>query len=52
MLADYLMFTERGRLKKYDSLLCLIVPYVYLLEAMIIGATHSVRYDSLGIQSY
>jgi hypothetical protein len=52
MLADYLLFTERGKLKKHDPLLCAIIPYLYLLEAMTIGLTRSVRYDSLGNPSY
>ncbi|MDR1249759.1 MAG: Pr6Pr family membrane protein [Treponema sp.] len=52
MLFDYILFTERGKLKKHDPLLCAIIPYVYLLEALTLGLTHSVRYDSLGIHSY
>jgi hypothetical protein len=52
MLADYLLFTERGKLKKHDPLLCAVIPYIYLLEAMIIGLTRSVRYDALGNHSY
>jgi hypothetical protein len=52
MLADYLLFTERGKLKKYDPLRCAIIPYAYLLEAVTIGLTRSVRYDSLGNPSY
>jgi hypothetical protein len=52
MLADYLLFTERGKLKKLDPLLCALIPYTYLLEAMTIGLTRSVRYDSLGNPSY
>jgi hypothetical protein len=52
MLADYMLFTERGKLKKYDPLLCAVIPYLYLLEAMTLGLTRSVRYDSLGIHSY
>jgi hypothetical protein len=52
MLADYLLFTERGRLKKYDPLACAIIPYLYMAEAMTLGLTRSVRYDSLGIHSY
>jgi hypothetical protein len=52
MLADYLLFTERGKLKKHDPLLCAIIPYLYLLEAVTIGLTRSVRYDSLGNPSY
>jgi hypothetical protein len=52
MLADYLLFTERGKLKKHDPLLCAVIPYLYLLEAVIIGLTRSVRYDSLGNPSY
>ncbi|MDR1099474.1 MAG: Pr6Pr family membrane protein [Treponema sp.] len=52
MLADYLLFTERGKLKKYDPLRGAIIPYAYLLEAMTIGSTRSVRYDSLGNPSY
>jgi hypothetical protein len=52
MLIDYILFTERGKLKKYDPLLCAIIPYAYLLEAMTLGLTHTVKYDSLGIHSY
>jgi hypothetical protein len=52
MLADYMLFTERGKLKKYDPLLCAIIPYLYLLGSMTLGLTRSVRYDSLGIHSY
>ncbi|MDR1239006.1 MAG: Pr6Pr family membrane protein [Treponema sp.] len=52
MLMDYLLFTERGKLKKYDPLLCAVIPYAYLLEAMILGLTRMVRYDSLGNHSY
>jgi hypothetical protein len=52
MLFDYMLFTERGRLKKYDPLLFAIIPYVYLLQALTLGLTHSVRYDSIGSHSY
>jgi hypothetical protein len=52
MLFDCLLFTERGKLKKYDPLLCAVIPYVYLVESLTLGLTHSVRYDSLGIHSY
>jgi hypothetical protein len=52
MLFDYILFTERGKLKRYDPLVCAIIPYVYMAEAMTLGLTHSVRYDSLGIHSY
>jgi hypothetical protein len=52
MLFDYMLFAERGTLKKYDPLLFTIIPYAYLLEALTLGLTHSVRYDSLGIHSY
>jgi hypothetical protein len=52
MLTDYMLFTERGKLKKHDPLLCAVIPYVYLLEAMTLGLTRTVRYDSLGIHSY
>jgi hypothetical protein len=52
MLADYLMFTKRGLLKKYDPLLGTIIPYAYLLEVLPLGLTHTVRYDSLGNDSY
>jgi hypothetical protein len=52
MLADYLLFAERGKLRIYDPLLCAVIPYAYLLEAMAIGLTRSVRYDSLGNHSY
>ncbi|MDR0684570.1 MAG: hypothetical protein LBF83_05535 [Spirochaetaceae bacterium] len=52
MLADYVLLTERGKLKNYDPLLCAVIPYSYLLEAMILGLTRAVRYDSLGVHSY
>jgi hypothetical protein len=52
MLADYLIFTGRGKLKKYDFLLAAVIPYSYLAEAMTLGLTRTVRYDSLGIHSY
>jgi hypothetical protein len=52
MLADYLLFTKRGMLKKYDALLCAVIPYAYLLETMTIGLTRTVRYDSIGNDSY
>jgi hypothetical protein len=52
MLFDYLLFTERGKLKKSDPLRFAIIPYLYLLEAMTLGLTHSVRYDSIGIHAY
>ncbi len=51
MLADYLMFTERGKLKRTDVLLCLILPYIYLLETMPLGFTHTVSYISLGMDT-
>jgi hypothetical protein len=52
MLFDYMLFAKRGTLKKHDPLLFAIVPYLYLLEALTLGLTHSARYDSLGIHSY
>jgi hypothetical protein len=52
MLADYMLFTKRGMLKKYDVLLCTVIPYAYLLEAMTLGLTRTVRYDSIGNDSY
>jgi hypothetical protein len=52
MLVDYLALTERGKFKKYDFLLCAVIPYVYLAEAMTLGLTRAVRYDSLGVHSY
>jgi hypothetical protein len=52
MLADYILFTERGRLKHYDPLLCAVIPYLYLVEALTLGLTRTVRYDSLGVPSY
>jgi hypothetical protein len=52
MLADYIMFTKRGMLRKYDPLLGIIIPYIYLLEVMPIALTHTVRYDSIGNDSY
>jgi hypothetical protein len=52
MIADYLMFTKRGLLKKYDPLLGTIIPFIYLLEVLPLGFSHTVRYDSLGNNSY
>jgi hypothetical protein len=52
MLFDYMLFAERGTLKKHDPLLFTIIPYTYLLEALTLGLTHSARYDSLDIHSY
>jgi hypothetical protein len=52
MLADYIMFTKRGMLRKYDPLLGIIIPYIYLLEVLPVGLTHTVRYDSIGSDSY
>jgi hypothetical protein len=52
MLIDYLVFTKRGELKPTDPLLCLIIPYVYIAQAMALGLTHSVFYDSPGNHSY
>jgi len=51
MLADYIMFNERGKLKKYDTLLCLIIPCLYLLETMPLGFAHAVSYISLGMDT-
>jgi hypothetical protein len=52
MLTDYILFTKRGMLKKYDVLLCTIIPYTYMLEALALGLTRTVRYDSIGNNSY
>ncbi|MDR1231133.1 MAG: Pr6Pr family membrane protein [Spirochaetaceae bacterium] len=52
MLVDYILFTKRGMLKKYDMLLCTVIPYTYLLEALTLGLTRTVRYDSIGNNSY
>jgi hypothetical protein len=52
MLADYLIFTSRGKLKKYDPLLCAIIPYIYLGEVMTLGLTRTVKYDFMGSDSH
>jgi len=52
MLADYLIFTERGKLKKYDPLLCTIIPYIYLAQVMTLGLTRTVKYDFIGSDSH
>ena len=52
MLADYLIFTPRGKLKKYDPLLCAIIPYIYLAEVMTLGLTRTVKYDFMGSDSH
>jgi hypothetical protein len=36
-LADYIMFCERGRIKKYDPLLFAVVPLTYAVLATILG---------------
>jgi len=52
MLADYLIFTSRGKLKKYDPLLCAIIPYIYLAQVMTLGLTRTVKYDFMGSDSH
>ncbi|MDR1354786.1 MAG: hypothetical protein LBJ43_00675 [Propionibacteriaceae bacterium] len=52
MIGDLLIFQERGRLKKADLVLCAVIPYLYLLEVMPLGLTHTMHYDALGIDSY
>jgi len=37
MLADYILFTERGKIKKYDPLIFSIVPILYFIQATILG---------------
>jgi hypothetical protein len=48
LLADYIMFTTKGHLKKYDPFLFAIVPLVYLIFITIIGfagATYKMEVD-------
>ncbi|MDR0380822.1 MAG: Pr6Pr family membrane protein [Oscillospiraceae bacterium] len=52
MLVEYLIFSERGKLKRCDIFLCAAIPYTYLAEAMTLGLTRTVRYDSWGSPSY
>jgi len=52
MFADYILFTERGKFKKYDPLLCIIIPFIYLAQVMILGLTHTVKYNVIGFDSY
>jgi hypothetical protein len=52
MLGDYLMFTKRGLLRAKDLLLCTIIPYCYLVEALTLGLTKAVHYGAIGIKSH
>ena len=36
-IADYYIFSERGRMKKWDPLLFVLVPIVYFIQASIVG---------------
>jgi len=37
MIFDYFFFTERGKLKKYDPLLFLIIPFLYMVLVTIVA---------------
>ncbi|MDR1905918.1 MAG: Pr6Pr family membrane protein [Clostridiales bacterium] len=37
MIADYIFFTTRGKLKKYDPWLFTLIPIAYLIQATIVG---------------
>jgi len=52
MLLDYLIFTERGILKLWDPLWCIIIPVIYLLQVIPLGLARKVRYDSIDYPSY
>ncbi|MCL2234557.1 MAG: Pr6Pr family membrane protein [Firmicutes bacterium] len=45
LLADYIFFSESGRLKKHDPYWILIYPAVYVVKTGILGAL-GVRYDT------
>jgi hypothetical protein len=46
MIGDYLIFTARGLVKKNESYLCMVIPYVYLLEIIPLGLTHAITFGS------
>ncbi|MDR2654147.1 MAG: Pr6Pr family membrane protein [Mycoplasmataceae bacterium] len=45
MIFDYIFFNKRGKIKKFDSLYCVIFPYVYLLTTIPLGLTHAIKYE-------
>jgi hypothetical protein len=44
MIFDYLVFTERGKMKKQDPWLFAIVPYAYAVQSTILGFSGAVTY--------
>ena len=52
MIVDYILFNERGQLKKYDPFLCIIIPYIYMVEVLPLGAMRLISFDSIGIHSH
>jgi hypothetical protein len=52
VIADTLLFAKRGKLKRFDYLFALVIPYIYIAQTLTLGLTRSVRYDALNIHSY
>lgn len=44
MFTDYILFNERGKLKKYDMFYNLVIPICYAVGVIIIGMSHKVVY--------
>ncbi|MDR2091036.1 MAG: hypothetical protein LBP62_05230 [Clostridiales bacterium] len=44
MIADYIMFSARGKLKKNDPFLFTLIPIAYLIQTTIIGFTSGITY--------
>ncbi|MCL2861473.1 MAG: Pr6Pr family membrane protein [Firmicutes bacterium] len=49
MLADYAMFSKGGQLKGRDPFLFLIIPVLYTISVMILGATRTVVFYTPGL---
>ena len=52
IIFDIVMFNERGRLKKYDPFLFLIIPLIYMTTFLILGVNQVFEFHFMGMSSY
>lgn len=52
MIADRLLFYKKGAMRKYQPLVILFFPYVYILQSFALGLNHAVYFEPIGIESY
>jgi len=49
MLGDYIMFSKGGEIRSKDPLIFLIIPVVYTIAVMVLGATRTVQFYTPGL---